>query len=66
MAFEWKNGRWLASTTLSDGTEVTYKYNSKGMRTEKKVGSTVTKYYYDSEDNLISLKEGEQNTVLLL
>ena len=56
MSFTWKNGRWLSTTTLSDGTKVTYRYNANGMRTQKKVGSKVTDYYYDSNNNLIAEK----------
>ncbi|MCI6653570.1 MAG: hypothetical protein MSH11_09230 [Ruminococcus sp.] len=58
ITFSWKNGRWLASTTLSDNTTVTYQYNASGMRTKKTVGSTATNYYYDSNNNLIGLKSG--------
>ena len=29
-------------------------YNANGMRTQKKVGSKVTDYYYDSNNNLIA------------
>ena len=56
MSFTWKNGRWLSTTTLSDGTKITYRYNANGMRTQKKVGSKVTDYYYDSNNNLIAQK----------
>ena len=31
-------------------------YNANGMRTQKKVGSKVTDYYYDSNNNLIAQK----------
>ena len=54
MSFTWKNGRWLSTTTLSDGTKITYRYSANGMRTQKKVGSKVTDYYYDSNNNLIA------------
>ena len=56
MSFTWRNGRWLSTTTLNDGTKVTYRYNANGMRTQKKVGSKVTDYYYDSNNNLITQK----------
>ena len=56
MSFTWKNGRWLSTTTLNDGTKITYRYNANGMRTQKKVGSKVTDYYYDSNNNLIAEK----------
>ena len=56
MSFTWRNGRWLSTTTLNDGTKVTYRYNANGMRTQKKVGSKVTDYYYDSNNNLIAEK----------
>ena len=56
MSFTWKNGRWLSTTTLDDGTKITYRYNANGMRTQKQVGSKVTNYYYDSNNNLIAEK----------
>ena len=56
MSFTWRNGRWLSTTTLNDGTKVTYRYNANGMRTQKKVGSKVTDYYYDNNNNLIAEK----------
>ena len=56
MSFTWRNGRWLSTTTLNDDTKVTYRYNANGMRTQKKVGSKVTDYYYDSNNNLIAQK----------
>ena len=56
MSFTWRNGRWLSTTTLNDGTKVTYRYNANGMRTQKQVGSKVTDYYYDSNNNLIAEK----------
>ena len=37
-------GRQLASATLSDGTQISYKYNADGIRTEKKVGNTTNTY----------------------
>lgn len=37
ITFSWKNGRWLANTTLSDNTTVTYQYNANGMRTKKTI-----------------------------
>ena len=39
---------------LNNGTKITYRYNANGMRTQKKVGSNVTDYYYDSNNNLIA------------
>ena len=53
MTMQWKNGRWLSTTTLSEETKITYRYSANGMRTQKKVGSKVTDYYYDSNNNLI-------------
>ena len=41
---------------LNNGTKVTYRYNANGLRTQKKVGSKVTDYYYDSNNNLIAQK----------
>jgi RHS repeat-associated protein len=41
--FTWEAGRQLKSMSKS-GTNVTFKYNSNGIRTEKKVGSVTTTY----------------------
>lgn len=43
-SFTWQ-GRQMASAILN-GTAVTYKYNADGLRTYKKVGSTVSEYEY--------------------
>ena len=51
-------GRQLASTTLEDGTAVTYTYNASGMRTCKDVDGTKTYYYYDDSNNLIGMVTG--------
>ena len=42
--FTWQNGRQLASTSKGT-TNVTYKYNSDGIRYEKTVNGVVHKYY---------------------
>ncbi len=55
MSFTWQ-GRQMASANL-DGTAVTYKYNADGLRTYKKVGSTVSEYEYLG-DKLIYEKRG--------
>ncbi|MBQ7128786.1 MAG: hypothetical protein IJO19_02220, partial [Clostridia bacterium] len=46
----WKNGRQLASYSKGN-TNVTYKYNEEGLRTEKNVNGTVYKYSWN-ESNL--------------
>ena len=46
----------MASAGLN-GTAVTYKYNADGLRTYKKVGSTVSEYEYLG-DKLIYEKRG--------
>ena len=61
MSFTWKYGRLLSTTTLSDGTKITYRYNANGMRTQKQVGSKVTNYYYDSNNNLIAQRPTMQH-----
>ena len=43
MSLEWQNGRQLAGVT-GDGLNVSYKYNSAGIRTEKTVNGITTKY----------------------
>lgn len=37
-------GRQLASAQRSDGTQITYKYNAEGLRTEKKIGENSVLY----------------------
>lgn len=44
MTFTWGNVRQLFSLVKSDGTQVSYKYNMDGIRTEKTVGSVKTTY----------------------
>ena len=46
----------MSTTTLNDGTKITYRYNANGMRNQKKMGSKVTDYYYDNNNNLIAEK----------
>ena len=41
-----------------NGTAITYKYNADGLRTEKTVGSTVSKYEYTG-DKLFYEKRGD-------
>ena len=57
MTFTWQ-GRQMKTANLN-GTSVTYKYNADGLRTYKKVGSTVHEYeynggrlYYEKRGNL--------------
>ena len=54
MSFTWKNGRWLSTTTLSDDTKITYRYNANEMRSQKKVGSKVTEFI-----NKYGIKKGD-------
>ncbi len=56
MSFTW-NGRQMKSADLN-GTTVTYKYNADGLRTYKKVGTTVHEYEY-SGGKLFYEKRGD-------
>ena len=56
MSFTWQ-GRQMKTANLN-GTSVTYKYNADGLRTYKKVGSTVHEYEY-AGDKLIYEKRGD-------
>lgn len=56
MSFTW-NGRQMKTANLN-GTSVTYKYNSDGQRTYKKVGSTIHEYEY-SNGRLYYEKRGD-------
>ena len=55
MTFSWF-GRQMESANVN-GTAITYKYNADGLRTEKKVGSTVSRYEYTG-DKLFYEKRG--------
>ena len=52
---------------LNNGSKITYRYKANGMRTRKQVGSKVTNYYYDSNNNLIAERKEiiEKNKKLL-
>ena len=56
MTFTWQ-GRQMKTANLN-GTSVSYKYNADGLRTYKKVGSTVHEYEY-SGDKLFYEKRGD-------
>jgi len=44
--YTWDGGRKLASMSKKDGTQnISFKYNSEGIRTEKTVDGVTTKYY---------------------
>ena len=58
MTMTWQNGRELA-TLAKDGKTISYAYNADGIRTEKNNNGVVTKYFYDSNNNLISLICGD-------
>ena len=62
ITFTWQNGRQLASLQTADNN-VSYKYDSNGMRTQKTDNSGTTYYYYDSSNNLIGMTKGN-NTLL--
>ncbi len=53
MQLSWSNGHKLDSINYN-GTSIFFEYDSNGMRTKK----NNTRYYYDSENNLIALKKG--------
>lgn len=58
MIMTWENGRQLKSIALSDKNTVNYKYNTDGIRAEKTFNGNIVKYYYDSNYNLIGMKNG--------
>ena len=57
MTMTWENGRQL-STLKTGENEVSYKYDSNGLRTQKEDDNGTTYYYYDSNKNLIGLTKG--------
>ena len=46
-----------------DDNTISYTYDANGIRTEKNNNGTVTKYFYDSDNKLISLKQGDTQLV---
>ena len=59
MTFSWKNGRQLATLT-KDNKTTSYTYDISGIRTQKSIDGTVTKYYYDDSNNLVSMTVGDK------
>ena len=57
MIFDWITGRSISKITKGN-TELEMMYDCNGMRTQKGIGDDVTKYYYDSSNNLIGLTYG--------
>ena len=62
MIFSWENGRQLASMT-KDNKTTSYTYDISGMRTQKNVDGTVTKYYYGDSNNLVSMVVGDRKLI---
>ncbi len=50
----WQNDRKLSSLKTKDNN-ITYKYDSNGLRTQKDDNNYTTCYYYDSKNNLIAI-----------
>lgn len=55
--YDWEKGRQLSSIT-GNGLDMSFKYNSSGLRTKKVVGDKTTEYYY-SGDLLVAQYDGE-------
>ena len=55
--YEWEKGRQLSSIT-GNGLNMSFDYNSSGLRTKKVVGNKTIEYYY-SGDLLIAQFDGE-------
>ena len=62
MTMTWQNGRELATLT-KDGKTISYSYNADGIRTEKNNNGVITKYFYDSNNNLTSLICGDTQLI---
>ena len=50
--YTWQNGRELAKITNGNNT-YQYKYNNSGIRTEKNINGTVTKYYLERKQSYL-------------
>jgi hypothetical protein len=46
--YTWQKGRQLAGIS-GNGTSLSFKYNSSGLRTQKVSGSTTTDYIYKTD-----------------
>ncbi len=55
--YDWEKGRQLSSIT-GNGLEMSFEYNSSGLRTKKIVGDKTTEYYY-SGNLLVAQYDGE-------
>ena len=65
MTFTWQQGRRLAGVTLSDGTEISYQYNTEGIRIGKTAGETETTYLVDSSGTIQACRKGEESLLFL-
>lgn len=59
--FTWNYGRKLATATTADGTNISYKYNDGGIRTQKTVNGVTTDYFLDGS-TIIAQKTGNNTT----
>ena len=57
MTLSWKNSRQLATLT-KDNKTTSYTYDISGIRTQNNVDGTVTRYYYNDSNNLVSMTVG--------
>lgn len=61
--FTWQNDRWLSSVTQGE-KNISYSYDSDGLRTSKNVNGTVTDYYW-LNGILKAQKTGEEYIIFL-
>ena len=61
MTFTWENGRWLSKISKGNSNYV-MQYDINGLRTKK----GTTKYYYDTDNNLIAMVASPSNNNTLL
>ena len=61
LSFTWENGRWLKAVT-KNGNNINMQYDINGLRTKK----GTTKYYYDTDNNLIAMVASPSNNNTLL
>lgn len=65
MQFSWQDGTQLAEVQLKDGTSISYKYNTDGVRIGKTVGSIETSYLVDSFGEMQAMKQGKESLVFM-
>lgn len=63
--FTWQQGRQLASATTASGKNVTYRYNTDGIRIGKTVNGVNTEYLVDTAGAIHAMKQGNHTLIFM-